>query len=170
MLVGIWRAFAVADPEFSAIQKYNIMRLVSGSRSFFAYFLFRFLATLSLILILSVCGIRLFTACLAFAAIFIYAYMSAYFIGAIFILAKAAALPLALLGLIPFLILYIFIFAFYISHIICFAARMRLQFFRDFFYYLGCIKKPFFIALFICLIAALFDAILVSLLTIGLVI
>ncbi len=165
--IGIWRAFAIKDPTFDGLRRYNVMQLISGERNFFVYFLFRCLMSLVIVTLIALSGIRFFTAWLSFALLFMYAYICAYFIGALFIFARLVVLPLALLCLIPIFIVMLFIFTFFSVHSVC-AAKLRGRYCHFYDFYTE-VRFPFVFAAVACLAAAVLETLLACILTIGIV-
>ncbi|MCL2797947.1 MAG: hypothetical protein FWD58_07840 [Firmicutes bacterium] len=157
------------DDALAAVQNYDIIRLSLGARTFFGYWMGRLFLHLLLIAVISVLGVRELLAYLFYAVIAIYAYQYAFFIGAVFCYAGLTVLPLMLLCIIPFFLLFLCILAYYGVFIICFSHRSGIGQWREFSYYVQCVKFPFLWALAAVFCASLIESALATLLTAGIV-
>jgi hypothetical protein len=166
-LFGVWRAFAAGDPSFSSVWKFNIMRLITGERNAFIYFIFRFLLLLCVAALLALSGIRFWTSWIAYAVLFVYAYFAANQIGVLFILSRLAVLPLALVCLIPAFIVSVCVLSFLAVHAVS-ASFLRGRYARFYDFYIDA-RRPFLIAAVLLLIAAALESLLAFVLTLGII-
>ena len=170
-LFGIINAFThvITDEALLAVQKYGVIRLIMGERTFFGYLLARFLLHLLLAAILTFFGVREFLAYFSYAVILIYAYQYGYLIGAVFCYAGLSVLPLMLVCIIPMFLIFLCILMYYAVYIIHFSCSARIGYFRELRYYAHSVKMPFIYATVAVFAVALVESVLAALLTMGMV-
>jgi len=166
--LGIANALSIEFFSVWGIQRFNMVALITGRRTFFGYFLMRLLGVAFLLLILSLCALKPVTAWFSLIGLFVFGFNTGFFVGAMFIHASISVLPVIALCVIPAFLLFSVCFIIYFSAMIEFSCHHNLRC-RDFVEFVCCLKKPFLAAIAFVAILSLVESILAAVLTLGIV-
>jgi len=168
--LGIISAPIAGDAARQSLLRYNLFLVMMGERSFFGYFLFRFLFLWIMIIIVSILNVRPLIAWASYSVILLFSYQHTVLIFISFSYAGLSILPLMLLCIVPFFLIKLFLLSYYASLLLCASYRCSVTRFVDISYYTRTIFNPFIIATLVIVFLSALEAALVSLLTIGVLI
>jgi len=166
-VIGIMSALNFSEVTIYNLARFNVFLVVTRERSFFGYFLVRFLLLLAMILAMCIVGVRPLTAWLGALFLLAFSYQAFLFITLMFMYNAVRILPLMLLGVIPFKIISFWVLAFFFAYVFCLAKDSPVLRFADCGYYCRTVGGKFFITALVLLIFTVVETALVVLLSIG---
>ena len=164
---GVANALGITEVTRQGLMRFNVFLVITGERSFWGYFFFRFLLLFGILFIISIFTCRPAFSWLAFIVLILFSYQAAFFISIMFMYASFVVLPLMLVVIVPFLLFTIYIFMYYISFLIETTRRCPVIRLSDIPYYITSISGPFLLASIVIVILSLIESALVLLLTMG---